>query len=454
CVEITSCGNFGLIGYSSGHVDVYNMQSGIHRGCYGKDKAHECCVQGVVVDGLNQVTVTAGQDGELKFWRFKQKTLLIAVRLDAAVSSVLLHRESSMLAVARDDFFVNIIDLETRKVVRKFTGHENRITDMTFSSDARWLVTAAMDCSLRVWDLPTGRLIDCFLVDSAITSLTMSPTSDFLVTSHLDDLGVYLWSNKTLFSHVGLTALPDNYEPRLVNLPTTRRPDTDADKEEVADEEEFVRAEFKSADQISSELVTLSLLPNSRWQNILNLDIVKLRNKPKQPPKAPKAAPFFLPTVAGLQPKFALPEKDMEAEKSKQVSVGSLMPLCTLGKLLLEGAATQSYTKVLDYVKSLGPSAVDVEIRSLEPDLGGSLEVLGAFLGFVRDTLKTNKNFEIIQAYLALFLKVHGDVLSSSALLTSDLESLAADQSASWSHIQDSMNQTLCFVNYLRTAVL
>ena len=35
CVDITSCGNFAVIGYSSGHVDMYNMQSGLHRGSYG-----------------------------------------------------------------------------------------------------------------------------------------------------------------------------------------------------------------------------------------------------------------------------------------------------------------------------------------------------------------------------------------------------------------------------------
>jgi hypothetical protein len=37
---------------------------------------------------------------------------------------------SSMMAVARDDFHVYIIDIDTRKVVRKFIGHDNRITDM------------------------------------------------------------------------------------------------------------------------------------------------------------------------------------------------------------------------------------------------------------------------------------------------------------------------------------
>lgn len=34
-VDITSCGNFAVVGSSSGRVDVYNMQSGLHRGCYG-----------------------------------------------------------------------------------------------------------------------------------------------------------------------------------------------------------------------------------------------------------------------------------------------------------------------------------------------------------------------------------------------------------------------------------
>ena len=39
------------------------------------------------------------------------------------------------------------------------------------------------------------------------------------------------------------------------------------------------------------------------------------RNKPIQPPKVPKAAPFFLPTIPGLQPKFAPIEEDKPVDK-------------------------------------------------------------------------------------------------------------------------------------------
>lgn len=76
---------------------------------------------------------------------------------------------------------------------------------------------------ITVYLLFDSRLIDCFLVDSPVVSLTMSPTSDFLATCHLDDIGVYLWSNMTLFSYVPLRPLPSDFVPQLVDLPSTKR---------------------------------------------------------------------------------------------------------------------------------------------------------------------------------------------------------------------------------------
>lgn len=44
----------------------------------------------------------------------------------------------------------------------------------------------------------------------------------------------------------------------------------------------------------------------------------QLRNKPKEPPKKPKAAPFFLPTIAGVEAKFDLSKTDEEKVKYVQ----------------------------------------------------------------------------------------------------------------------------------------
>lgn len=36
-------------------------------------------------------------------------------------------------------------------------------------------------------------MIDIFKVDEVVTSLTFSPTGDFLATSHVDSVGIFLW---------------------------------------------------------------------------------------------------------------------------------------------------------------------------------------------------------------------------------------------------------------------
>lgn len=455
CTDISGCGNFVVIGYSTGHVDTYNLQSGIHRGSYGETTAHNCSIHGVAIDGLNQVTITAGLDGEVKFWKFKQKKWIDTVNLKCYLSEILLHRESSMMAVSLDDFRIMIIDIDTRRVVRTFNGHQNVVTDMTFSPDARWLVTSSMDSTVRTWDLPNGKLIDYFLVDSAVTSLSLSPTGDFLATAHVDDIGVYLWSNMTLYTFVALRPLPDDFEPEILELPATKYKTKDSEEEDDKEEEEindFEMSDFKSPEQISDELITLSLLPNSRWQNLLNLDIIKQRNKPKQPPKVPKLAPFFLPTVAGLEPKFAPVQDDTSEQNKSRISFGNLQPLSELGIALT--ADHCNFENILNRLKELGPSSIDTEIRSLSPDGGGSLEAMEQFLRFCDHILESRNNFELINAYLGLFLKVHGETIASSHSMCSLLELLKKRHNETWSSLQDLFTQSSCMVNYLRAATL
>ncbi|XP_064607186.1 WD repeat-containing protein 36-like [Liolophura sinensis] len=457
CVTISSCGNFALIGYSSGHVDMWNLQSGLYRGGYGEPTAHSTPVRGVVIDGLNQVTVSASAEGDLKFWKFKRKDLLGTLKLNTPISKINLHRESSMLAVALDDFEVHMVDLDTRQVVRVFSGHRNKITDLTFSSDARWLITSSMDSTIRVWDVPTGRLIDVFLLDSAVSSLCMSPTGDYLVTSHVDDLGVYLWANMTLFRHVPLQPLPSDFEPSILEMPSTSRQLTgEVDESSAPDEDEvYLTSGFKSPEQLSDELVTLSLLPNSRWQNLLHLDVIKMRNKPKEPPRVPKSAPFFLPTIPGLEPQFAPMEAEDTSEKGKsRVVTGHLQPLTVIGQELLQASSTEDFRSILKKFKELGPSAIDLEIRSLSSDNGGSTELMGQFLRFIQHILATKKDFELAHAYLGLFLKLHGEQMTSEPHLIMAAKELANQQEASWQHLQRTFNQTLCLVNYLRSATL
>lgn len=138
-------------------------------------------------------------------------------------------------------------------------------------------------------------LLDCFLVAVAPVSVSMSPTGDFLATAHVDHLGVYLWSepitallpsveclqpitavssfrtNKSLCGPVGLRPLPADYQPAEETIPGVT---AEEEEQEVTSEE--ADDEYQSAEQLGAELVTLSLLPESRWKSLLHLDDIKV----------------------------------------------------------------------------------------------------------------------------------------------------------------------------------
>ncbi|XP_075934337.1 WD repeat-containing protein 36 [Anarhichas minor] len=449
-VDITSCGNFAVIGSSSGRVDVYNLQSGQHRGFYGNDEtAHSGAVRGVATDTLNQLTLTAGSDWLLKFWRFKSRKQEEQLKLHAAPASMMLHRDSGMLALALDDFTLLVVDIETRRIVRKFAGHHGNINDMTFSPDGRWLITVAMDCTIRTWDLPSGFLVDCFLVAMAPVGVSLSPTGDFLSTAHVDSLGVYLWTNKSLCGPVGLRPLPADYQPAEVTLPGVT---VDESEQEVTSEE--VDDAYKSAEQLGAELVTLSLLPESRWKSLLYLDNIKRRNKPVAPPSAPPAAPFFLPTLSGLTPRFTSPTATEQETQSKLLRWGSMSQRSEFSSDLESALESGSFDRPLRLLKDCGPAALSVELTCLTSEGGGASRLLLAFIHMIDSMLSSGRDFDLAQAYLALFLKLHLCSLSQDSVAMAALLRLSSQLEVGWAELRASFDQSLCLLSYAKSALL
>lgn len=449
-VDITSCGNFAVIGSSCGRIDAYNLQSGLHRGCYGdSEKAHNGMVRGVATDTLNQLTVSAGSDWLLKFWRFKTKKLEEELKLNAAPASMLLHRDSGMLALALDDFTLLVVDIETRRVVRKFAGHHGNINDMTFSPDGRWLVTAGMDCTIRTWDLPSGCLVDCFLVAMAPVAVSLSPTGDFLASAHVDSLGIYLWTNKSLCGPVGLRPLPADFQPAEEMLPGVT---ADKSEQEVTSEE--ADDAYESADQLRAELVTLSLLPESRWKSLLHLDVIRRRNKPVAPPAAPASAPFFLPTLPGLMPRFSSPAATEQEAQSKLVSWGSLSQRSEFGAALEVSLLSGSFDRPVQLLKDCGPAALSVELAALSSEGGGASSLLLAFIHMIDSMLASGRDFDLAHAYLALYLKLHLRSLSQDAVAMAALLRLSSRLEAGWAELQASFSQSLCLLSYTKSALL
>lgn len=80
-----------------------------------------------------------------------------------------------------------------------------------------------------------------------------------------------LRTNKSLCGPVGLRPLPADYQPTETTLPGVTAEESE---QEVGSED--VEDAYQSAEQLGAELVTLSLLPESRWKSLLHLDVIKV----------------------------------------------------------------------------------------------------------------------------------------------------------------------------------
>ena len=65
----------------------------------------------------------------------------------------------------------------------------------------------------------------------------------------------------------------------------------------------------------------------------------------------------------------------------------------------------------MELLKELPPAAINGEFRSLAPESGGSIEWLAHLMKFLLEQLKTNRDFELVQSYIGLFLKVSQSIV-------------------------------------------
>ena len=400
-------------------------------------------VTGIMVDNLNKTVFSCALDGKVKFWDFATGRLLH--ELDwypmTAVTASRMNRQNDLIALSCDDLSIRVIDCETRKLVRELWGCVGQVTDFCFSDDGRWVVAASMDSVIRVWDLPTGHLIDAMRVPGLCTALAFSPTGEFLATAHADSIGVNIWTNRSLFMHIQAQQMDDE-AAELAVLPTSSGEGGDgllaaAFEDVQADEYQQVGDPSSSVlGQLSAEMTTLSLVPRSRWQTLLHLDTISARNKPIEPPKAPEKVPFFLPSLEKIQNGQMMKQvdDDVAISKNERSRISALQRHGTdsLFTQLLHQTPQDPEAFVIHF-KSLSPSKADIEIRSLDPTASPNELVL--FIGALVSRAKQRQDYEVVQAWMSVFLKIHGEIIRQYADIIEALKE--------WKRVQEMESQRL-----------
>jgi U3 small nucleolar RNA-associated protein 21 len=209
---------------------------------------------------------------------------------------------------------------------------------------------------------------------------------------------------------------------------------------------------FSTPPQLDGELITLTLLPRSRWQTLLNLEVIQQRNKPKDPLKAVEQAPFFLPTLPGVDARFVVEPKNdgkQTKQKTRRLDKAAAESESIFYQKLVADDAEGDYENLFGYAKTLSPAAIDLELRSLV-----ALDSLRLFLNALARRLVSHRDFEAVQTFLNVLLHMHADVIVENAELREDLVRLNEIQQRESERVLELIASSLGTLGFVRDNIL
>jgi U3 small nucleolar RNA-associated protein 21 len=101
--------------------------------------------------------------------------------------------------------------------------------------------------------------------------------------------------------------------------------------------------------------------------------------------------------------------------------------------------------KFFEYLKALSPASIDLELRSLT-----TLPHLSSFLTSLAGRLSSHRDFEAVQTFLAVFLRIHGDVLVANPELKDGLKRVELEQEKETKRLMDLTGYALGTLAFLR----
>ncbi|NES08130.1 MAG: WD40 repeat domain-containing protein [Okeania sp. SIO2F4] len=116
----------------------------------------------------------------------------------AAVGTVVFSPDGKMLATGSRETTVKILEIPTGKVINTFRADDSPIWSVAFNTDATQLVAGTYDWRVIVWNLETGEPFHVFEHRAPIWSVAMSPDNEIIASSS-GDRTVKVWDLKTGF---------------------------------------------------------------------------------------------------------------------------------------------------------------------------------------------------------------------------------------------------------------
>jgi WD40 repeat protein len=125
---------------------------------------------------------TGGSDGAVSIWDLAERRELAS--FDVGAERLAFHPSGQRIAASTLSRSICIWDLESGDLAFELAEHADRVTGLSFSPDGCWLASGGRDCTLRLWDVATGKQAATVPTHTQIHGLVFSPDSRWLFTAN------------------------------------------------------------------------------------------------------------------------------------------------------------------------------------------------------------------------------------------------------------------------------
>jgi len=113
------------------------------------------------------------------------------------VTSVCYSSDGKYLASASLDDTIKLWEVETGRLLRTLAGHTNDVCSVCYSPDGKYLASGSDDYTIKLWEVKTGECVQTLIGHTEnVTSVCYSPDGKYLASGSNDNT-IKLWEVKT-----------------------------------------------------------------------------------------------------------------------------------------------------------------------------------------------------------------------------------------------------------------
>ncbi|CUA73480.1 putative WD repeat-containing protein all2124 [Nostoc sp, PCC 7120] [Rhizoctonia solani] len=147
-------------------------------------------------------------DGIVCIWSTKAWRRTSLIQHHGVVRSVVFSPDSTMVAAGFGSV-IYLCDLSGQAIGDPLKGHSNLIRTLAFLPDGKHLVSGSRDCTICIWDISSGRIVfGPFQEHTSVSDVQSSPDRRFLVSANVNDTirvwNTDTWQSCTLFRNTGI----------------------------------------------------------------------------------------------------------------------------------------------------------------------------------------------------------------------------------------------------------